>query len=309
VQRPHDALGKSAPTAGDQVTFTINGQAIKYCDLFRYLGRYMTPCGRSSKDISIKLTRAHKKLKSLDRFLRSADLPRRMKRVLADQQVLTMLYAAETWCPTMSEWDRIQALQMRILRITYHLLPRRRADGSFAVKSNEAVFRITKHVCVTTRIATRRWKFVRQADRRLMVRPERQALHIKPLPGTMKRRATARNTWQALARQDLASGTPNPPLQRRERQRQNRRPPRRPRASEDEDEREEENDDDAPVWTEDVDPMAANPERASESENETEEESVGARRHRAEPSARRRDEGEDDEEETRQRRRQQPQSR
>ncbi|VDP77223.1 unnamed protein product [Echinostoma caproni] len=84
---------------------TLTGEVVKEADKFRYLGSYISPGGRITDEVSVRIQKARLAFANLRHLWRRRDIRLSVKgRVYAAAVWPVLLYGAETW--PLREQDR-----------------------------------------------------------------------------------------------------------------------------------------------------------------------------------------------------------
>ena len=155
---------------------------------FRYLGRDLQNNGGCDMDHKRKWQRSYGAVIQLARFLKESALPRKVKAMLAQQQVWSAgLYSCETWTLSQKQRDKLQSLQVKSLRWTLGIRPkvtRAMVDGvsvitSFTQLSNERVMKIAGVGSILDAMDARQRKFAADCMNRHEELPERAAADVR----------------------------------------------------------------------------------------------------------------------------------
>lgn len=102
---------------GESKNLLVNGQTIKVCDEYKYLGVTISNEGTSKKEINIRKIKAQQAVNKLNSVLWSKQITKQTKlRIYGAIVESIMLYGAETWEITKRERQRLEAVEMDYLR-------------------------------------------------------------------------------------------------------------------------------------------------------------------------------------------------
>ena len=110
--------------AGD---ITVNGHVLKKTDNFTYLGSKMTSNNLMEEEVNNRIAKFTRNLMALYPLMKEKEIPKDVK-VCIYATVLrpVLLYGSETWTLTTKLKSRIQATEMRVLRLIYGVTRRDR---------------------------------------------------------------------------------------------------------------------------------------------------------------------------------------
>lgn len=101
-----------------QCTLHVSGVRLKQVEKFKYIGVYFTSDGRSNDKLSCRIGKVESILKQLGSVIRKAELSIKAKvAVFNSVFVPTLTYGHKIWVITERITSRIQAADMRFLRV------------------------------------------------------------------------------------------------------------------------------------------------------------------------------------------------
>ena len=106
---------------------TLNGHTLKETENFTYLGSKLTSDNLIEEEVNNRITKFTKNVNCLYPLLKEKDIPKDVK-VLIYTTILrpVLLYGSETWTLTTKLKSKVQATEMRILRLIYGVTRRDR---------------------------------------------------------------------------------------------------------------------------------------------------------------------------------------
>ena len=108
----------------DHTDFILDNEKIEEVEDFNYLGSYITKDGSSRKEIRRRLALARTTTQNLTTIWKSRGISTRLKtRLLRATAFAVASYGSESWAPTKTEQERIDAFEMwayrRVLRVPW----------------------------------------------------------------------------------------------------------------------------------------------------------------------------------------------
>ena len=133
---------------------TVNGQNLDETDKFTYLGKVVTTQGGGGDDIICRIGKARTAFRKLNRIWKSSNYSIKTKVHLYHSLVKSvLLYSCETWKMNEGDATKLDTFQFtcirKIIKIRWPY-----------VISNEDLMKKTETKCISSKVKTRRWKWI-----------------------------------------------------------------------------------------------------------------------------------------------------
>ena len=156
ARRRNEALATMQARA-DLVSFTVAGRPIERVTSFDYLGRLLSERDEDSTCIATQVLKARKRWLPLRRLLVAEGVGARvMGRFYVAIVQAVLLYGAESWTITTSDWRRLRTFHNQVVRYITRCHILKRGDGTWEIPDHEVLRRKCGLETIETYVERRR---------------------------------------------------------------------------------------------------------------------------------------------------------